>query len=395
MMSFDISSHYQKAVIENVRFWQRRIFDDKMAIDQWRPQHEAVWQAVEAGLSYTAAQAEAAAFAVALLPTIERWGVWPDWLLLIDKALALTLTPNLQIRLRLTQGQLYLFNRNFNDAISLLETALVQAGQYQNQELITLAHYYLTNAYLGDKAYAKARDHAAKALDLLTPNQLEIQAALYNSLGLIERETGKFAASEAWFQQALALWEALDKPTQLARSCLNLSVVYQEQRRWARAKACYEQANVALDSTDSVVDKLKALNELGTLQYMTDDLPAAVKTFRQGVVAASQLQGMYHLRGSLTHNLGNALLAMGHWIEARGFLEKSIKLWQQANDALERANSIGTLAELFEAQEEWALAAFTYGQALELLGSYPDHPWAQKLNAQFEAAQARCAVLAG
>ena len=239
-----------------------------------------------------------------------------------------------------------------------------------------------------------AREHAAKALSLLSPSQKVTQAALYNSLGLLDLESGVFAESEAWFYKAITLWRELDDPTQLARACLNLSVVYQKQNRWTEAKVCYEQASAALSATDSVVDKLKALNALGTLQYMTEDFSAAVATFRQGVSAAQQLQGMYHLRGSLTHNLGNALLALGKLVEARGHLEKSIGLWQQANDVVERANSLGTLTEVFEAQTEWALAASSYEQALELLSFYKDHPWAQKLAAQFQVSRAKCATLA-
>lgn len=127
---------------------------------------------------------------------------------------------------------------------------------------------------------------------------------------------------------------------------------------------------------------------------MAKELPAAEVTFRQGVTTAQKLQGMFHLRGSLTHNLGNTLLALGRLVEARGYLEKSIVLWQQANDPIEQANSMGTLGELFEAQLGWVSAVSCYEQALDLLAAYPDHSWAQKLVTQFQVAQARCAVQA-
>jgi tetratricopeptide (TPR) repeat protein len=391
-MTFDVTAHYRQAVAANIRLWRHRIMVEAQPIDRWRGQHEAVWGAVVAGLALEAVQAEAAAFAVALLPTLERWGMWQAWLPLLETARALTLPPDLQIRLLLTQGRIYVLNRNFNDAVDLLEVALSLAQQQQLLSLVALAHYRLTNAYLGSKAYAQARAHGASALHLLPHMPLTTQAALYNSLGLIELETAAFAASEEWFQQALALWQQTDEPTQLARTCLNLGIAYQQQGRWGEAKASYERARGALVPTASVVDKLKVLNGLGTLHYLAEELPAAEAAFRQGVVLAQQLQGIYHLRGSLTHNLGNTLLAQGRLVEARMYLEKSVVLWQQADDDLERANSLGTLGELFAAQAMWRTAVSNYQEALELLAPYRDHPWAQKLVTQFQAALARCVV---
>ncbi|GJM41964.1 MAG: hypothetical protein DHS20C20_22460 [Ardenticatenaceae bacterium] len=391
-MTFDITVHYRRAAAANIRLWRQRILVDPLPIDRWRAQHGAVWGAVDAGLGLVAVQAETVAFTVELLPTLERWGIWLDWLPLFETARMLKLTPDLQIRLLLAYGRLNLLNRNFNDAIQHLDAALSLAKEHQLTTLVALAHYRLTNAYLGSKAYHLARVYGANALELLPYTQKTTQASLYNSLGLIELETGAFAASEKWFQQALALWLDTDQPTQLARTYLNLGIAYQQQSCWDEAKTCYEQANEALVSTASVVDKMKVLNGLGTLHYMMKELPAAEATFRQGVATAYQLQGMYHLRGSLTHNLGNTLLALGRWTEARVYLEKSVVLWQQANDDLERANSLGTLGELFEAQTMWGTAVSHYEEALELLSAYPDHPWGQKLVAQFQAAQARCAI---
>lgn len=393
-MTFNITAQYQRAVAANIAFWRQRVFSTERSADQWHPQHKAIWQAVDAGLAYDPVQADTVSFVVELMPLLERWGVWIEWLPLLERAETLELAPELRVRLLLAQGRLYVLNRNFGDAIHHLETALSLADAYRLMKFVALAHFGLTNAYLGNKKHTLAQAHGLKALNLLDPTQLTSRAALYNSLGLIDLEMAEFAESEKRFQQALTLWHEVDEPTQLARTCLNLGVVYQRQQRWKEAKSCYEQARTALAPTASLVDKLKVVNGLGTLHYMTDSLSEAEATFREGVSAANQLQGIYHLRGSLTHNLGNTLLALGRWVEARLFLEKSVALWQQANDGLEQANSLGTLGELFAVQELWELAISYYKEAIELLESYPDHPSAQKLIIEFTAAQARCAVQA-
>lgn len=391
-MTFDITSLYHRAVAVNIEFWRKRVLGVGHSADQWHSQHKSIWQAVDAGLSHDLVQAETVDFAVDLMPLLERWGVWPEWLALLERAETVVLTPELKVRLLLAKCRLYVLNRNFGDAIHGLEIALSLAENNRLVNLAALAHFGLANAYLGNKKHDSALSHGTKALELLSPTQITKRAALYNSLGLIELEKQEFASSEQRFQQALALWYEVDELTQLARTYLNLGVVYQQQHYWDKAKRCYEQARTALAPTASLVDKLKVLNGLGMLHYMTQSLSEAEATFREGVTTANQLQGMYHLRGSLTHNLGNTLLALGRWVEARLFLEKSVGLWQQANDGLEQANSLGTLGELFAAQGEWDLATSYYNKALYFLSEYPNHPWAQKLLAEFESAQARCAA---
>lgn len=389
-MTFNITEQYNRAVAANINFWRERVLGVESSADQWHPEHKAIWQAVDAGLSCTPIQTETVAFAVELMPVLERWGVWPEWLALLERAEEIELTPALKVRLLLAKGRLYILNRNFGDAVHDLETALRLAEDNGLGSLAALAHFGLVNAYLGNKKHNLALSHGLKALELLPPNAITKRAALYNSLGLIELEMQEFAASEKWFEQALALWANVEEPTQMARTFLNLGIVYQQQQRWDEAKHSYERARTALAPTASLVDKLKVLNGLGALHYMTRSLPEAEAAFREGVTTANELQGMYHLRGSLTHNLGNTLLALGQWAESRQFLEKSVRLWQQANDDLEQANSLGTLGELFTAQEKWGLAIACYRDALKLLRAYPTHPWAQKLRGEFESAQARC-----
>ncbi|NJN53325.1 MAG: tetratricopeptide repeat protein [Anaerolineae bacterium] len=263
-MTFDIKAHYTQAVTANVQLWRRRLLEGAAA-DRWQSQREAIWQAVAAGLARVWVQPEAATLAVELSPTMEQWGVWYEWLPLLEMATPLTLSPNLHGRLLLAQGRIYALNRNFSDALRVQEAALALAEEQQMVELVAEAHYQLTNAYLGCKKYAEARAHGAEALRLLAPEQAITLASLHTSLGLIALETGSFAASEAQFQQALAHWSGLNEPTPLARTWLNLGVLYYRQSRWAEAKQCYEQAYVVVAPTASVVDKLKILNGLGTL----------------------------------------------------------------------------------------------------------------------------------
>ncbi len=392
MTAFDVRAHFEQAVQANLRLWRQRLLDGSAPVDGWEAQKEAIWQAVADGLQRVTAQEEAARLAAEMAVIMERWGLWTDWLTLLETAVTLNLPPDVRVRLLLVQGRSYFLNRSFDDAIQVQATAMALAEAQQLTSLVGAAHFHLTNSHLGRKAYDQARQHGAAALRLLLPTPSPTLASLFTTLGLLELETGHDGASEAQFMQALALWSGLNQPTQLARTCLNLALLYKRQKRLERARACYALAYTVLAPTASAVDKLKVLNGWGTLHYALKEFAQAEVVFRQGVAAAQEMNGLFHLRGSLTHNLGNTLLALARWEEARFYLEKSIWLWQQANDAIEQANSIGTLGEWHELREEWATAVARYDEAMVLLAAYPGQQWAQHLAALFRAARDRCAA---
>lgn len=388
---FDIQAHYHRAVATNLALWRHRLLEDKEP-NRWQAQHDAAWQAIAAGLSITVVQPAAARLAIDLNPLMEQWGVWVDWLPLLETAVALGFPVRLQAELLLVKGRIYFLNRSFNDAIRVQTTALTLFTAEQQTTLMAHAHYHLANTYWGSKACEQAQQHGIQALNLLPPNQNVWLAKIHNTLGLVELEMGNFTASEQQFKQAIAYWQLLDEPTFLARSWLNLSITYQRQKQLPAARTCYEQAYTLLRDSSSIIDNLNTLNILGILHHEAEDFAEAEEVFRHGVLTTQQVSGMFHVRGSLTHNLGNTLLALQRWEEAKLYLEKSIWLWRHINDTLEEANSLGTLAELYEKQGEWATAVAHYDQALQLLIAYPQNQWAQKIAKNFHAGKTKCAA---
>ena len=386
----DIKAVYKRAVRRNLDLWRRRLLDETKSADQWQAYQGDALKAIAAGLQNDVTQQEAARLAIDLAPSWERWGQWSEWISLLETVESLELPPGMRSTLLLAQSHMHLLNGNFQDAVRLLETALALAESLNDAQLMASAHSRLATTYLRKKEYAKAQHHGEMAFRWLPAKSSKTLPSLYNAMGLISLGMGEFATGEQWFRQALTHWLALDMPIEMGRTWLNLGVLFYQQGQLQETKKCYEQARQILEPTASVVDKLKVFNGLGTLHYIEKNLKEAERIFREGVIFAQGFQGVFHLRGSLTHNLGNTLLALDQLVEAKRFLEKSISLWQQANDDVERANSIGTLAELYEKQQAYALAADHYHQAITLLKEYPEHQWANKLLVNFEGAYERC-----
>lgn len=390
-MSFDIKSYYATAVSSNLGYLRTQLLNGSEKADRWQKQNATVINGIAEGLAYPMLQEDAVQLLIDLMRLVERWGFWADYLSLGEQAVELELSTKRHGYLQIMLGRFYYLNRNFDDAQRHLEVALDIAREHQFKELEAAAEYQITNLYWGKKELLQAREHGLRALALLPETPSRTLAALYNSLGLVEMELLDEETSEKYFWKALSLWDSLKDSVQMARCYLNLGVLFYHQQCLEEAERCYQSSLDALGNVVGEVDRLKALNGLGTLHYAAREYRKAEAVFRQGVVEVKELNIMYHLRGSLTHNLGNTLLALGILEEARLYLDQAIAFWEQADDDLELANSVGTLAEVYEADEAWQTAVATYDQALELLVNYPDHPWAKRLRQNFTEAKEKCA----
>ena len=81
--------------------------------------------------------------------------------------------------------------------------------------------------------------------------------------------------------------------------------------------------------------------------------------------------------------LGNTLLKQERLAEAEAYLQEGTRLWLQSDDELMRANTLGTIAELYVRQGMTAEAVVLFDEALALLARYPDDASAKRLSADF------------
>lgn len=389
---FDAHAHFYQAVAQNLVYWRHTLLLTGAQTDRWQPQHDTIYEAIRAGLAHPPTQLAAAALCADLFPIMERWGFWSTWQPLIATANTMVAeTDALFVRLLIWHGRIDFLNRNFTDAVATHQKAL--AAAHSSDHLTASALYALTNDFMGCQDYAQAEAYGLQALQLLPEDSdMALTASIYNSLGLIAMARGAFPVGIAHFERAATIWQGLSQSTQLARCFTNLAVAYQRQQALDIAGQYYQRAGELLAGTGSDIDELKVWNGLGTLYHMRGELAEAEAVFRAGLQVAAGLRGVFHLRGSLMHNLGNTLLENGRYLEAELYLGKSLQLWQQASDNLQRANSTGTLGELYEKRAVWETAVAYYQEALVMLAAYPDHQWANHLAETFRTAKERCAA---
>lgn len=394
-MTFDINAVFAQAINRGLTSYKNQLFTTPEQADKLKPKHAAILKSIEESFRYPHLHVEAVQLFLDLFPIFERWGYWAECIYISETALDLALPVATQVYLYANLGHMHHLNRNFDDSLRCLNRALQIAEKHQLETVLGLIHHRFMNTYIGQEDHLTAKNHGLQALAYLAGPPSKTLAAAYDSLGRTFMDLKDLPMAEKYFWDALSLWDNLKDYTHMARSYLNLGSFYFGQRKLVEAQKCYESSLAALGNLSNIVDELRARIGLGIVYHTNGDFEKAVAIFREG---ANRLEselgekvGWYSIRGSLLHNLGNSQLALGEPQQAILNLYKARTIWHQANNQLEMANTVGTIAEAYQAEEEWETAVTTYTEALILLANYPNHPWAIKLTQDFSKARKTCA----
>ncbi len=262
----------------------------------------------------------------------------------------------------------------------------------------------MSETYRLSRNYVLAKEFGAAALEYFSQKSDEGRwhAATLNTLGLIALDEDERATAETHLQQAVNLWRSEEQPTEMARSLSNLALVCQRQERIEEALTLYEEALSILQSTSSVMTKVRVLNSLGTLYVKMNNLSQAEAILRQADTPILRAISDTETKAALAHNLGEVLLRQKRTREAIFHLQLAIARWQQIGHELRQANSLGTLGEaleeeatFFETSEnrEEAMranrrilrrASGCYCRANQLLRKYPNDKWAVQWRTEFD-----------
>lgn len=394
-MSFDINAVLANAIKRGLTEYKNQLFSPTKRADWLKPQHASILKTIVESFNYPQLQPEGVQLFLDIFATFERWGLWSDYITVSEEAIRLDLPVEQLAYLHTNLGHMHHLNRNFIDSLHSLELSLQLVEEHQPNELLGLIHHRLMNTYIGLDKPEIAQEHGLQALALLGDAPSKNKASAYDSLGRIYTRLGNVALAEKRFQDALSLWATQKDYTHMARSYINLGYLFLGEDKLVEAQKCFESALKALGDLSNILDEVNARNGLGIVHYKMKDYDSAVTVFRE---AANTLErelgdnvGWYALRGMLIHNVGNALLAKGDFQLALVILNRSKTFWQQANDNLQMANTIGTIAEAYQADEAWETAVATYDEALTVLANFPNHPWANRLKDNFSKAKKTCA----
>ena len=394
-MTFNINAVVADAIARRLAYYIAQTPPTPEIAKEWKSDHASILKLIKDGLSYPNLRDDAIQLLLDIYPTFEKWGYWAECISIFHVALYEKLPADQQVYLHAHLGAIYFLNRNFDDSLNHLNKGLAIAEEYEVKHLLGLLHHRLMNTYIGRMEYGTAKEHGLRALTYLSGTHSKTLAAAYDSLGRIANILKNFTTAENYFWEALSLWDSLKDYTHMARSYSNLGYVFRSQKNLKYAKQCFDSSLEALKNAPNDLDEIRANNGLGIVSYSAKDYRDAADYFLKATVQLEDLLGnnvgWYDLHGSLLHNVGNSRLALGEIQPALLYLTRAKTVWLQADNDLEMGNTVGTIAEAHQADEDWKTAVATYDEAIALLAKFPNHPWAEKLTKNFMQERKVCA----
>lgn len=384
----EISPRFIRKIIVNLAYWQKQAADlSDTTIQKLDKEHTNLLQAITLGIVPPSTRFAAATVALFLFPLIDQCGHSQIWVPLYGDILTCLDTNQTALRIDLLnrQGELFRLDRNVEMALRNHKEALTLSELHDIKAAIAEAHFNLSEDYRLLQRYEKAETHGELSLSQLQRIDAPLAkiSSTLNTLGLIAQERGDYAVSEKYLRKSIVCWRQTALSTQLARTLNNLAITMYQQQAYHVALQLHIEAGELLESSPSEIDRVKTQLLLGRLYFHLKQFDKAEFIFRDAGFKLKNLRGYSYYQAMVLQSLGNVLLKQGELDEAKETLSHSLQLWQQNNDELMKANTLGTLGEVLGKQGMHKKSLYFYDEAILLLRKYPDNAWAQKLLAAF------------
>ncbi|MBS1990983.1 MAG: tetratricopeptide repeat protein [Cyanobacteria bacterium SZAS LIN-3] len=192
-----------------------------------------------------------------------------------------------------------------------------------------------------------------------------------NSLGLVCQHGGKFAEAEAFFKQAIAVFEKNKKNLELAGVTTNLALLLQETARYEGVEPLLKQALALYEKSDNqlalagVLDRYAAFCLLESRYFEAEALYNRALSVRQAVAGASS-----PLVADTLCELGRLHMSQGDFSRAESELRRALGIVRlTSSDKGRAADTAAALADCLRSQEKYAEARVLYQEALDQLQS--------------------------
>jgi tetratricopeptide (TPR) repeat protein len=344
-------------------------------------------QAIHVGLLFAQTWQDTADILWQAFPFIEQRGYWQEWTPLLQRCLANSAnqTPASRIFLMSRLGQAYRLDRQLASAIAIhLEAEELAKATGQNI-LLARVHYDLLEDYLHAREYDKAKTTGQSAVQLFKAagGVGRLLANCYKMLGYVFHETGDAETAESHLATAVSLWRSLDDRLYLARALNDWFRPLLTLKRYAEARDCLLEAASLLAPTIYEMDKCMVQLNLGVVYAAEQNWSMAEATFHQANSPYLRQSVHLPLKARVNNNLGNVLFHQGRYTEAEEYLHQALHLWRLAQDDLEFANTLSTLADCLMSRGQVAAALPLYDQVIAIAGRFPQSAFAQNLLSQY------------
>jgi tetratricopeptide (TPR) repeat protein len=166
-----------------------------------------------------------------------------------------------------------------------------------------------------------------------------------NNLGLVYQDSGRFDQAQESFTEALAIRRDIGDAPGMAQTLNNLGTIHQDHGDHRRASELWREA---LEYARRVGDRMREaviLTNLGESSYRQGKPADAIRVLSEAERISATL-GDRILEAEILRGLAKAHLARGDLVSARGYVSRSVALFEQARSKPFLGVALRTLAEV-------------------------------------------------
>lgn len=236
----------------------------------------------------------------------------------------------------------------------------------------TLAACYLALAHVKVRhtgAIAEARSHMNAARDLLgstPPRESEMQLLRFEAE--FDSLAGNFAASARRLARVLDLCA---NELERGNSEYALAIVLRKAGEYEESETHFHRAINAFDVAGDLVDKARAIGDLGNLYAETGNLDAARRRYEEAL-ELSKIVGDKHGEAVRRANLGSLALRTGDADHAIAGFKQPIAVARASGDLNALSSRVGNLGMVFYKRRELEKALDHFNEALALARQVKD-----------------------
>lgn len=372
------SPQFTTLLANNIRYWQEAVTqpDQQPYLQQ---EQQNVYQSIDMGLQVAATMPTATDLLLKLSLFIETHGYWRAWIPLLEKSIAAQADTPRRWELQ-TQLAFFLWrNGEGETAVSVLNKLLTKPLDIAQQGRV---HYHLGNSYFHLRQYDDAHSHADNALTIFTSHPeaaIGGTAPALNLLGIIQMQTGDYAAAIPLFVEARQQWQQSEQYDYVLSTLLNEGSTHSNSGNIEAAMACYQQAMPLLQTHGSLLNKARILLNLGSLYADQEKWDEARATYLLVDRDALYQQGHLDIYAPIITSLGYVEMRRGELKTAVSHTTEAITIWQQLGNELMEANALENLGDAYHQLGDIPSACTSYQNGLNLTRNYPNDLFAQQL----------------
>jgi len=323
---------------------------------------KGLWsEAIEYYLSAASWEDAARAMQAAARETFDR-GQWTTLARWIDALPPAVLSSYPQLLYH--RGQICIDTGDFNGAMLAFDRARIEFAHRGDQTGVarTLAEEGVIHYCRGDTS--KAIENCQRALAILGEDGSATAARAHRGLGTSFILQGDFAAAISELQQALSLYERLDRLYDVAITSHDLGVTYGRMGNLALSALHFEQALQYWQRLNNPGSMANTLNSLGVIQHCQGKYADALDTLEDALQkareAGSPRAEMYALA-----SLGDLYRDLRDYGHASDAYEKALEIGKRKDEAFIVVYTLLAIGNMYRAQSNLEVARYYIEQALE------------------------------